>query len=422
MSLNSLLEDSVWMYLVYKTLKICLNYISFGELLGIRGLKNEELEISKDCWKRFHNSKSPSATDIKHMCIAETPDGCYDAVVNAIMSEAEHTHITRKIHQVFSFLDRNMYYTGEAPKNSDEYITGVRKISISTLIKASLAYDNSKLSADSQISKYSTYEEAFMLLPPAFIEWKLYFLKGKNVRINKAMDNGLTLEKMSSGEKQMLESASYILYHIKNIESIRQDKNRMAYHHINIVLDEAELYYHPEYQRGLISTLIKMLGWSHINGTKIRSVNFLIVTHSPFVLSDISKDRILSLEDGMKIDWRGSSDTFAANINEILYNQFFLDDTMGEVARYNASTIVEAYEQKVSINTNAPDVIKRVNDNSEYYRQFVEQISESYLKRTLNIMLSVILDDNSYDKLAILKAQRDQLNEEIKRLENHNGE
>lgn len=112
------------------------------------------------------------------------------------------------------------------------------------------------------------------------------------------MDNGLLMNKMSSGERQMLQSASYMLYHIKNIESIREDNNRKAYRHINIVLDEAELYYHPEMQRTMIANIIKMLSWCHINNTKIRSVHIMLVTHSPFVLSDVPKNRILYMKDG----------------------------------------------------------------------------------------------------------------------------
>ena len=36
------------------------------------------------------------------------------------------------------------------------------------------------------------------------------------------MDGGILMNKMSSGEKQMLQSASYLLYHMKNIENISQ--------------------------------------------------------------------------------------------------------------------------------------------------------------------------------------------------------
>ena len=52
---------------------------------------------------------------------------------------------------------------------------------------------------------------------PSIFEWKMYFLP-KGEKISQDMNNGMPLGKMSSGEKQILQSASYILYHIKNIE------------------------------------------------------------------------------------------------------------------------------------------------------------------------------------------------------------
>ena len=58
-----------------------------------------------------------------------------------------------------------------------------------------------------------------------------------------------TLESMSSGERQFLNSISYALYQIKILESVNDGYHRVHYNHINIVLDEAELYYHPDYQR-----------------------------------------------------------------------------------------------------------------------------------------------------------------------------
>ena len=64
------------------------------------------------------------------------------------------------------------------------------------------------------------------------------------------------------------------------------------------MMDEAELYFHPEYQRKLIANMIDMVAACHINASKIRSVNLIIATHSPFVLSDIPKSRILYLQNG----------------------------------------------------------------------------------------------------------------------------
>lgn len=61
---------------------------------------------------------------------------------------------------------------------------------------------------------------------------------------------------MSSGERQMLYSLSYVLYHIKNIQSVKEDENRVGYHNICLIFDEVELYYHPDYQRRFLGMLL----------------------------------------------------------------------------------------------------------------------------------------------------------------------
>ena len=57
---------------------------------------------------------------------------------------------------------------------------------------------------------------------------------------------------------------------------------------------------------------------------KVFSFNILIATHSPFILSDIPSSNILYLEKGSPKDVQ--LDTFAANVNDILANSFFLEN------------------------------------------------------------------------------------------------
>ena len=83
---------------------------------------------------------------------------------------------------------------------------------------------------------------------------------------------------MSSGERQLLYSLSYIYYHIKNIASNKKEGKRVVgYHHINLIFDEAELYYHPEFQRVFVKRLLERLAMCHINRTNIRSINIMIL-------------------------------------------------------------------------------------------------------------------------------------------------
>ena len=60
-------------------------------------------------------------------------------------------------------------------------------------------------------------------------------------------------------------------------------------------------------------------------------IHVVITTHSPFLLSDIPLDNILSLEDGKpkKMELRN---TFCANVYDLLNNPFFMHQFMGDLA------------------------------------------------------------------------------------------
>ncbi len=209
----------------------------------------------------------------------------------------------------------------------------------------------------------------------------------------------------------MLQSASYLLYHIKNIESVKEDSNRKAYHHINIVLDEAELYYHPEMQRTMIANIINMLSWCHINNTKIRSVHIMIVTHSPFVLSDVPQDRILYLKEG-NVE-KKQNQTFAANIHDLLYNQFFIESPIGEVAHSSVKKIVDMYNEENKLLQKDKELFY---ENVGYYRNLVDYIGEKYLQNTLTEMLDTIMlrIRNKHE----IESERDRLQKRLAQIEN----
>lgn len=141
--------------------------------------------------------------------------------------------------------------------------------------------------------------------------------------------------KFSSGQKQLINTIETINYHIRNIVS-----NEDGYHSINVILDEVELYYHPEYQRQFISKMIES-----INSLGLKddfSINVLFLTHSPFILSDIPAQNILRLEKGVP-STKGFSETFGANIHDLLANDFFLEDGfMGEFAKTKINEIIKS--------------------------------------------------------------------------------
>jgi predicted ATPase len=102
---------------------------------------------------------------------------------------------------------------------------------------------------------------------------------------------------------------------------------------IYLLLDEAELGFHPSWQRKFISSLTTFL--SKLTDTKIQVI---LTSHSPFVLSDLPKNNIIFLQKSvtgftevLKSDTK--SETFAANIHELFSDSFFMGEGLiGEFA------------------------------------------------------------------------------------------
>ncbi len=144
---------------------------------------------------------------------------------------------------------------------------------------------------------------------------------------------------LSSGEKQMIYSMSAILYQIGNIESAWRNKAKMAhYSKICLVFDEVELYFHPKYQMKLVAFLIETLQGLHLD--KVSDIQIILATHSPFILSDMPSSNILMLKDGLEYKKEEKSETFGANVYDLLNSQFFMDRFIGEFAQNKLSKLI----------------------------------------------------------------------------------
>ena len=142
---------------------------------------------------------------------------------------------------------------------------------------------------------------------------------------------------LSSGERQRLNSIGSIIYHLTNINSIASRKNIIKYQYVNLILEEVELYFHPEYQQTYIRYLLERLSKAALSNLK--GVNICFITHSPFVLSDIPKNNVLFLSDG-KLVRTMQEDTFGANIHTLLQNGFFLNSVpIGDFAKQKINEI-----------------------------------------------------------------------------------
>lgn len=234
-------------------------------------------------------------------------------------------------------------------------------------------------------------------LPPAFYNYEMVFHHG-----DKNDPSEITIEHLSSGERQLLIMACNILTHLANLSSIdTKDPNRIAYHHVNIMLDEAELYFHPEYQRVFLARLLKYMSSEIIDKRRFRSINILIATHSPYILSDIPSCNILFLGK-RDSDYK----TLGANIYDLLKSGFFMNQSIGEIAHNKIRRILEL------------SAIKDERTREKWYASLrneffftADQIGDKYIESVLRRRLS------EYDK-KYCKHERDaEIKEKIKALE-----
>lgn len=362
-------REAVLSYLVYKTLKTCMNYRSYGLMFGIRSFtEKERLQLKKEAWGFFLEYDPNKVTD----------------VVKEILFQDKDIHINLKIHQLLTYVKKDHYNTSNLdvpedyqgdPTKLTEY--GWSKMEVGRLYAMNKADDNGRR------KPFRTFDEVSKLMPPAIFDWDINFTKGNNKKEKE------TLTQMSSGERQLMHSISYIIYHLKNLQSVTEGDYRIRYHNVCLVFDEAELYYHPEFQREFISNLVNMLSWCHINPQIIRGINILIATHSPFVLSDVPLSNTLYLDEGEVSEKK--KETFCGNVHEMLGGNFFLDYSIGDVARKNVEDIIMLYNSRYDK--------ERKQENRQYYLteksrlQYVaEHVADDYLRKTVGEMMDELAE------------------------------
>lgn len=332
-------------YLVYKTLKISKQYKQYNRFF--REHYSKAYKIDEDALYKL----------IKRMSI-------------------DHSHITRKIHQTLAYIVYGQYdYDG------DFCSFDINKMSANT--EDIIRQEQNK--EDTHIGKRFIYsvEE---LVPPPFYNIQI----GLQDTYNK---NTVLFETLSSGERQQTYSISALLYHLSNLDSVWKDSNkqRIAYKHINVVMEEIELYFHPELQRTYIKNLLE--GIKQIQIPNIKSIHICFVTHSPFVLSDIPSRNILALKiNGTDVMERTRLSTFGANLHDMLKDSFFLTKgSIGAYADFIIKSIIQEMEDakgyKKADDTKIYDRIMLIDEPiirtallGEYRRIFTEIDKEQRLK------------------------------------------
>ena len=270
----------------------------------------------------------------------------------------DKSHITVKIRQVLHFLSAS-----EKEEFKDFDFSNFTFDDYVDLVEG-----NTKSTKMSEIQEF---------LPPTFFNANILLDHFKN---NKEKDNTypIPLDRLSAGERQYLYTFSTYIYHVLNLLSIQSSSN-VKYRRFNLILDEVEICFHPEYQRCFVFEFVEFIKRLHLN--TYACFNIIIVTHSPFVLSDIPSENILWLKEGKQDNYAiNRRNPFAANVNDILRNSFFLEKGfMGEFAKQKILSLIKFITGKSS---------KSKEWDREKAKHFISLIGEPILKEKLTDLLN----------------------------------
>jgi predicted ATPase len=382
-----------------KSFPIALNYADedyFNRLISSSLLK-EKVGITKiekhiDYWDyaiEYLENKIPKI-ERNYSDIIYRENNADNTFNNFLLSD--DSHITKKLRQVTNFLKMTLKEENGKFWKMPE---GVKTITIdsSSLIEWVKLFNlDFKNTSPSELIEYA--------LPGFFnIDFKLKDIEeidGKEISFGD----------LSSGEQQMILNTNSILYHLYNLQSvhtseekIKKENQRIKYKNINVILDEVELYYHPEMQRLLISNLLKSFSNVKRKGEiGIESINICVLTHSPFILSDVPIQNVLRLQrkgTSKKVEF--SNQTFGANIHELLTNSFFMESTIGAFALEKIREIIEFhYEIRIADTSKIELLTIEYYEKKEYYNFIVQNIGEELIKGVLENHIEFIEDNISY--------------------------
>lgn len=312
-------------------------------------------------------------------CEAQPPNrkmNIEDAAEIAKEVREDKSHIGLKLRQALNFIKVEDKFTDdfmETPLNEKQYeaITGLN------------------------FGKM-TLEERMEHLPPSIFHSQIYLTPQNGGKKKES----IPLNHLSSGERQLIYLMSTLVYHAINIDSVPEVYNRVKYERLNLVMDEVEICFHPEYQRVFVNRLINMLKRMKLN--EKFDINVLITTHSPFVLSDIPDENILCLKKG---EPHQGGDvlkrTFCANVYDLLANHFFMEEFVGEFAHGKLDQLIKKVNQKEKMGEEAYQQLKAE----------VDKIGDNFIREKLIEKL-----DERISRMFALTQERERLQDKIRQI------
>ena len=230
---------------------------------------------------------------------------------------------------------------------------------------------------------------------------------------------------LSSGETLLLNQFGKLMYLLKKNPNgsfyLPEDQSsNVSAKNTVIMLDEAEVAFHPEWQRIYFKQFLKFVEKNIAkSGTHVQ---IIIATHSPIMLSDIPRQNTLLLkkDDAGKIipvKCEECKETFAANIFSLYQNSFFIDDTgIGAFAKNMLEDIVKAIHKNDQKKTKVNDT-KLMECGDKELMKYIETVGDVYLRAKLKQEFFMYHDMDKKtkedNKVALMRAELRQKDDEL---------
>ncbi len=204
---------------------------------------------------------------------------------------------------------------------------------------------------------------------------------------------------LSSGESAMYDLFSTFLeieYNINRVEA-------KEYDNYLLLLDEADLGFHPLWKKKFVNSILTVLPKVFKN----KKIQIIFTTHDPLTLSDIPNSNIVYLEKD-KITSKTkvldnkvvNKKSFGANITDLLADSFFIDNGLiGEFAKSKINDVLNDLLSKKKIS----------KKRKEEIRLMINIIDEPIIKMKLQDLFKDKFDE-VLDKENRIKALQDELN------------
>ncbi|NFO28839.1 hypothetical protein FDB41_10575 [Clostridium botulinum] len=235
---------------------------------------------------------------------------------------------------------------------------------------------------------------------------------------------------LSSGEESIFKMYARLYNQITHKYSVTGfDVSEKLNKNILVLMDEPEVYLHPEWQRNLITNLVNFFNkyFSEHN------VQLIITSNTPFLISDMPRKNIILLEKDKKTGNVKVRDellqrSFGQNIHTLLKESFFMKSTIGEYSRNKINEIIIALKpieknnkDEKLIYPTVNQIMKKLNvENIEDVENMIELIGEPVLMIKLNEMLNrcirnsdrILYKEKIKQKIRLLKDELDSIDKE----------